>query len=73
MAVLLKRGMSGAAVKDAQGKLKKVGLDPGIVDGNFGLKTENAVKSFQTAKNFSTVDGIIGDQTWTMLNNAVGG
>ncbi|MEA2219654.1 MAG: g-D-glutamyl-meso-diaminopimelate peptidase [Solirubrobacteraceae bacterium] len=72
MAELLKRGMTGTSVRDAQSKLKKVGFDVGLVDGNFGLKMENAVKGFQTSKNFSTVDGIIGDQTWTMLNNAVG-
>jgi len=36
------------------------------IDGIFGTGTENAVKSFQSA-NGLTVDGIVGQATWTKL------
>jgi peptidoglycan hydrolase-like protein with peptidoglycan-binding domain len=68
----LRKGSTGSGVRDAQGKLKTVQYYTGLLDGTFGAKMETSVKNFQTAKNFSTVDGIIGEQTWTVLNNAVG-
>lgn len=44
--------------------LKKYGTatDPGPVDGDFGLKTEGAVRKYQEDRDVD-VDGIVGDQT----------
>lgn len=38
------------------------------IDGSFGPKTEQAVKSFQKA-NSCTVDGVVGPQTWEAIFN----
>jgi peptidoglycan hydrolase-like protein with peptidoglycan-binding domain len=37
-----------------------------VVDGDFGPKTEQAVRGFQANENLA-VDGIVGRQTWTAL------
>ena len=58
--MLLKRGDNNENVKQLQIKL---GLEP---IGNFGPKTEEAVKAFQT-KNGLTADGIVGDGTWSKI------
>ena len=58
--MLLKRGDNNENVKQLQTKL---GLDP---IGNFGPKTEDAVKAFQS-KNGLTADGIVGDGTWNKI------
>jgi putative chitinase len=55
--MLLKKGDNNENVKLLQ---KKLGLEP---VGNFGPKTEEAVKAFQK-KNGLTADGIVGDGTW---------
>jgi putative chitinase len=58
--MLLKRGDNNEQVKQLQTKL---GLEP---IGNFGPKTEEAVKAFQL-KNGLTADGIVGDGTWKKI------
>ena len=58
--MLLKRGDNNEQVKQLQIKL---GLEP---IGNFGPKTEEAVKAFQS-KNGLTADGIVGDGTWNKI------
>jgi putative chitinase len=58
--MLLKRGDNNENVKQLQIKL---GLEP---IGNFGPKTEEAVKAFQS-KNGLTADGIVGDGTWAKI------
>ena len=58
--MLLKRGDNNENVKQLQIKL---GLEP---IGNFGPKTETAVKEWQAA-NGLTADGIVGDGTWAKL------
>lgn len=58
--MLLKKGDNNENVKLLQTKL---GLEP---IGNFGPKTEEAVKAFQT-KNGLTADGIVGDGTWAKI------
>lgn len=58
--MLLKLGSQGEDVKKLQIKL---GVDP---IGNFGPKTEAAVKAWQSA-NGLTADGIVGDGTWSKL------
>ena len=57
-----RRGSSGSEVRQIQEKLKRWGYYNGSVDGVYGSKTEDAVKSFQR-KNGLTVDGIAGRKT----------
>lgn len=58
--MILKLGSKGEEVKKLQIKL---GVDP---VGNFGPKTEEAVKKWQKL-NGLTPDGIVGDMTWKKL------
>ena len=58
--MLLKRGDNNENVKKLQVKL---GVEP---IGNFGPKTEEAVKAWQSA-NGLTPDGIVGDGTWNKM------
>ena len=58
--MLLKKGDNNEQVKQLQIKL---GVDP---VGNFGPKTEEAVKKYQAA-NGLTADGIVGDSTWNKI------
>jgi putative chitinase len=58
--MLLKLGSQGEDVKKLQVRL---GVDP---IGNFGPKTESAVKKWQS-DNGLTADGIVGDGTWGRL------
>ena len=51
--------MSGNDVKELQANLNALGYNCGTVDGQFGTKTEEAVKKFQKA-NGLTVDGQYG-------------
>ena len=57
---LLARGASGSVV-----------TDPGAVDGDFGPKTEAAVKAYQQDRGVQA-DGIVGDQTWWAPAGAAG-
>jgi peptidoglycan hydrolase-like protein with peptidoglycan-binding domain len=61
----LKIGSKGPDVEVLQAKLTKFGYSL-TIDGDFGPRTEGAVKAFQTAKNL-VIDGIVADQTWTAL------
>ena len=61
----LRKGMSGAAVKELQTLLNKYGYGL-TVDGNFGNKTYNALRQYQ-ASNGLTVDGVCGPKTWAAL------
>ena len=61
----IKRGSTGQVVKTLQTKLKAKGYSLSV-DGDFGTKTENAVKDFQK-KNKLTADGIVGPKTWSLL------
>ena len=58
--MLLKKGDNNEQVKQLQIKL---GVDP---VGNFGPKTEEAVKKFQAANGLAA-DGIVGDATWNKI------
>ena len=61
-------GSTGKAVTELQKMLNQNGysLD---VDGNFGSKTQAAVKDYQQ-KNGLSVDGIVGKNTWGALTSA---
>ena len=72
--LLLVRGLSGSVVTALQKGLKKYSTpatDPGAVDGDFGPKTETAVKAYQQDRGVQ-VDGIVGDQTWWAPAGAAG-
>jgi putative chitinase len=58
--MLLKKGDNNEQVKQLQVKLH---LDP---VGNFGPKTEEAVKIWQATHGL-TADGVVGDKTWAMI------
>lgn len=66
---LLKKGSSGADVKTLQELLNQLGAAL-TVDGDFGSKTESAVKAFQKKAGLKQ-DGKYGDQTHTALMAAV--
>ena len=71
---LLARGASGSVVTALQKGLKKYSTpatDPGAVDGDFGPKTEAAVKAYQQDRGIPA-DGIVGDQTWWTPAGAAG-
>lgn len=63
--IVLKKGIKGNEVKKLQELLNKNGFSL-IADGDFGLKTEAAVKEFQKKKNL-IADGIVGPKTWEAL------
>ncbi len=59
-------GSRGPQVMEIQALLKKIGYDPGPIDGIYGNQTKTAVADFQRDNNL-TVDGIIGPQTYNAL------
>ncbi|MDJ0619197.1 MAG: peptidoglycan-binding protein [Calothrix sp. MO_192.B10] len=63
----IRRGQSGAEVNYIQSCLRKLGYFKGNITGNFGPKTENAVRSFQQAKGINAI-GVVGPQTQRALN-----
>jgi peptidoglycan hydrolase-like protein with peptidoglycan-binding domain len=67
---LLRNGSTGSEVRYLQEALKKLGYDPGPIDGIFGSQTEKVVRSFQANKGL-VVDGIVGNNTWAALENAL--
>ena len=68
----LKKGSTGDAVKKLQENLKKLGYDPGTIDGVYGTATVKAVKAFQQ-DHLLTVDGIAGMATQTAIDDALNG
>lgn len=63
----LRRGDQGEAVRDLQARLNARGQLPQLlVDGDFGAKTELAVKDYQRARAL-VPDGVVGDRTWHAL------
>jgi peptidoglycan hydrolase-like protein with peptidoglycan-binding domain len=63
---VLQPGDRGPTVTKLQERLATAGFDPGAADGNFGPRTEQAVRAYQTSRRLD-VDGIVGRQTWTAL------
>lgn len=64
---IIKKGSKGESVKWLQYELNKHGYKLSV-DGDFGAKTEAAVKDFQS-KNKLVVDGIVGKNTIRSLTN----
>ncbi len=69
----LARGSTGSVVTALQNALKIFGAatDPGPIDGDFGPRTEAAVRAYQSHQSI-TVDGIVGHQTWWVPAGAAG-
>ena len=68
--VLLKKGSRGKEVTKLQTALTKLNFNPGVIDGIFGSKTEEAVINFQKSQQL-VPDGIVGEKTWAKLNAAL--
>lgn len=66
---LLREGSTGDDVRTVQQLLTERGFDAGGIDGIFGPKTAQAVRSFQGNVGI-TIDGIVGGQTWGALLSA---
>jgi len=65
MAATIKKGATGASVTLCQERLNKHGFHV-TADGDFGKKTDAAVRQFQASENLKA-DGIVGDKTWCHL------
>jgi len=63
---VLRMGLDGADVHALQDRLAGLGYATGTPDGQFGLKTDAAVRAFQKTVGM-TVDGLVGSQTKTAL------
>ncbi|MBD2043501.1 peptidoglycan-binding domain-containing protein [Microcoleus sp. FACHB-672] len=64
---VLQRGSLGQSVFTLQRVLHIAGFYVGNLDGNFGLKTEEAVRAFQKYSGL-LADGIVGSRTWHALS-----
>jgi uncharacterized protein (TIGR02594 family) len=64
---ILKKGYTGDDVKTLQSALKSIGIDCGTCDGNFGPKTEAAVKKLQSMKTYLPIDGVFEKNTRIFL------
>ena len=63
---ILKFGSQGPLVQLLQLALERAGFDVGVIDGSFGVKTQNALKNFQIKNNLKS-DGIAGSRTHRAL------
>ncbi len=63
---VLRLGSRGSDVMEIQALLRKIGYNPGTIDGIFGTLTEQAVMQFQRSYGL-TPDGIIGTNTYRIL------
>ncbi|MBR5224671.1 MAG: peptidoglycan-binding protein [Clostridia bacterium] len=66
----MKLGSSGSNVRDLQADLTTLGYYWADITGNYGAKTEAAVKAFQKAKGL-TADGVAGSKTVSAIEAAV--
>lgn len=67
----LRKGDSGADVVYLQQRLTSKGYGVGEIDGKFGSMTDEATRALQ-AENNLVVDGIVGENTWNVLENKEG-
>jgi peptidoglycan hydrolase-like protein with peptidoglycan-binding domain len=68
-AATLRVGDRGFDVTVLQDKLTSMGYKVGASDGTFGKQTEQAVKALQADRGMQA-DGIVGDDTWSILRAA---
>jgi hypothetical protein len=68
---VLRKGAKGDQVKALQRMLYAMGYDLGkaLIDGDFGSKTDAAVRAYQKNKGLG-VDGVVGPATWKKLLGA---
>ncbi len=64
--IILAKGSQGALVERLQTALEEVACSPGSVDGDFGAKTEGAVRGFQRRARLA-VTGEVEFHTWDRL------
>ena len=62
----IKKGDKGFEVAVIQELLNTFNNNRLIIDGDFGVRTEEAVKNFQIKYNLE-IDGIVGVKTWTKI------
>ncbi len=62
----LKMGSKGKDVKSLQERLKKLGFNPGVIDGDFGPGAQAALLAFQKSKGL-LADGVAGPGTLNAL------
>lgn len=67
----LKLGSKGNDVKELQDALKSLGIDMGTSDGDFGVRTEKAVKQLQSMKIGLKVDGVYNAETRNFLMEVI--
>ena len=65
----IRQGDQGGLVKRLQKRLKALGFEPGLPDGNFGSHTKQAVQGFQQSAGLEP-DGVVGPLTWRALESA---
>ena len=65
-------GSTGSTVKQIQTMLADLGYYSGTKSGNFGYKTEDAVKAFQSANGLKA-DGVVGKKTLDKLTEVYNG
>lgn len=75
---LCQNGSQGSAVKAIQFSLSEISeyrndiaMYPGTVDSLYGSNTASAVRRYQYCRGVSA-DGIVGSQTWPLLQNEYG-
>ena len=71
---LIKKGSTGFAVVELQKRLNAISYKGKVVltvDGDFGDKTYNAVKAYQSDRGLNPVDGEVGKITWKSLFDEV--
>ncbi|MFC0273833.1 peptidoglycan-binding protein [Metabacillus herbersteinensis] len=60
---VFRRGSEGEAVRQIQRALKQLRYDPGVVDGIYGQRTEDAIRRFQSMFAALKDDGVYGPNT----------
>ena len=68
----IKRGSVSNYVLIAQDDLNTLGFRTGGLDGIFGVQTQTAVRNYQASVGLA-VDGIVGCNTWSSLQEDVVG
>jgi len=66
----MRQGAKGSYVTLLQRLFESNLIPVGTIDGDFGTRTTNAVKTFQQNNNL-TVDGIVGNNTWAKLTQPI--